>query len=45
MQLQIHLVKPSNIDDVDFYSHALALYIPEYCAEKLSSLVVRANEL
>ena len=44
IQIQIHYVKPSNMDNIDYYSPVLALYVPEYCAEKLSTLVVRANE-
>ena len=43
MQLQIHYVKPTNIPSIDFYSPALALYVPEDCAAELSKLVVRAN--
>lgn len=43
MQLQIHYVKPTNIPAIDFYSPALALYVPEDCAAELSKLVVRAN--
>ena len=43
MQIQIHYVKPSNINTVDFYSPVLALYVPECCSEKFSRLVVRAN--
>ncbi len=43
LQLQIHFVKPTNIPSIDFYSPALALYVPEKCAEELSKLVVRAN--
>lgn len=42
IQIQIHYIKPSNIEEIDFYSPVLALYIPDYCAEKLSKLVVRA---
>lgn len=42
IQIQIHYVKPTNIESIDFYSPVLALYIPDYCAEKLSKLVVRA---
>ena len=44
IQIQIHLVKPTNDNSVDFYSPILALYIPEYCSEKLSQLVVKENE-
>jgi len=43
MQLQIHYVKPTNIPSINFYSPALALYVPEECADELSKLVVRAN--
>lgn len=42
IQIQIHYVIPTNITDINFYSPVLALYIPEYCAEKLSKLVVNA---
>lgn len=43
IQIQIHYVKPSNIDDINFYSPVLALYVPDSCAEKLSNLVVRSR--
>ncbi len=43
MQIQIHYVKPSNINTIDFYSPVLAVYVPESCSEKFSNLVVRAN--
>ena len=43
MQIQIHYVKPSNINAIDFYSPVLAVYVPESCSEKFSNLVVRAN--
>ncbi len=43
MQLQIHYVKPTNIPSIDFFSPALALYVPENCADELSKLVVRAD--
>ena len=42
IQIQIHYVKPTNIEGLDFYAPVLALYIPDYCTEKLSKLVVRA---
>lgn len=41
IQIQIHYVKPTNRENIEFYSPVLALYIPESCAEKLSELVVR----
>lgn len=41
IQIQIHYIKPTNIDNVDFYSPVLALYIPDSCAEKLTKLVVK----
>lgn len=45
IQIQIHMVKPSNKDStVAHYAPALAIYIPEWCAEKLEKLVVRSNE-
>ncbi len=43
MQLQIHHIKPTNIPEIDFYSPALALFVPEECAAELSKLVVRSN--
>lgn len=43
MQLQIHFVKPTNIPTIDFYSPALALYVPDNCSNELSKLVVRAD--
>lgn len=43
IQLQIHFVKPTNIDSVDYFAPVLALYIPEWCSKELSSLVVRKN--
>lgn len=43
IQIQIHYVKPSNIDEIDFYSPVLAIYVPDSCAEKLSNLVVRSR--
>lgn len=42
IQIQIHYVKPTNIDEIDFYSPVLALYVPDSCAEKLTNMVVRA---
>ena len=44
IQIQIHYVKPTNNDDVNHYSPVIALYVPEYCAEKLSNLVVNEDE-
>ena len=43
IQLQIHLVKPTNIDTVDYFAPVFALYIPEECSRELSELVVRTN--
>ena len=43
IQIQIHYVKPTNISTVDYYAPILALYMPEWCAKKLSELVVRQN--
>lgn len=43
MQLQIHFVKPTNIPTVDFYSPALALYVPPNIATELERLVTRVN--
>lgn len=42
IQLQIHLVKPTNLPEIDFYAPVLALYIPDSCARELEELVVRA---
>lgn len=43
IQLQIHYVKPSNIDDIDYYCPVLALYIPQVCNEEFSKLVVKSE--
>lgn len=43
MQLQIHFVKPTNMSEISYYAPALALYVPESCADALSKLVVRSN--
>lgn len=45
IQLQIHYVKPTNLEGIDFYSPALAIYIPESCSQELSKMVVRSNGL
>lgn len=42
VQIQIHYVKPTNIDSIEYYTPVLALYVPDYCSEKLSTLVVRS---
>ena len=39
MQLQIHYVKPSNREDIDYYCPAFALYVPIDLANKLSQFV------
>ncbi|MBR0542032.1 MAG: hypothetical protein IJK26_07495 [Clostridia bacterium] len=44
IQLQIHYIKPTNDNTINFYSPILALYIPEFCSEKFSQLVVKENE-
>lgn len=44
IQIQIHMVRPSNKGYYSHYTPALALYLPEWCAEKLEKLVVRSNE-
>jgi hypothetical protein len=44
IQLQIHYVKPTNIPDITSHSPLLALYVPQWCADKLSKLEVRRNE-
>lgn len=44
IQLQIHYIKPTNGDNIDFYSPALALFVPESCSTKLSKLVVSSSE-
>ena len=43
IQLQVHYVKPTNIPEIESYSPVLAFYVPEYCANELSKLVVRTN--
>lgn len=43
IQLQIHFVKPTNNAYIDFYSPALALYVPASCSNELEKLVVRSN--
>ena len=43
IQIQIHYVKPTNNDLVDYYAPMLALYIPEWCSKELSTLVVKKN--
>lgn len=43
IQIQIHYVKPTNRNDVDFYSPVLAIYVPESCSSLLAELVVRQN--
>lgn len=45
LQLQIHYIMPSNIDSTKFYSPVLAMYMPEWCANELSRLVVRKNDM
>lgn len=45
LQLQIHYIMPSNIDSTKFYSPVLAMYMPEWCANELSRLVVRKNDI
>lgn len=39
MQLQIHYIKPKNLEYIDYYCPALALYIPLEYSEKMSNLV------
>ena len=39
MQLQIHYIKPINLDNIEYYSPALALYIPLEYSEEMSKLV------
>lgn len=43
IQLQIHFIKPTNIPSVDFFTPAIALYIPPSIATELERLVTRAN--
>lgn len=43
IQIQIHLVKPTNLPDINYYAPVLALYIPDVCARELEKLVVRAQ--
>lgn len=42
IQLQIHLVKPTNLPEINYYAPVLALYIPDSCARELEKLVVKA---
>lgn len=44
IQIQIHMVKPSNKGSFNHYSPAIALYIPLWCSARLEKLVVRSNE-
>ena len=45
IQIQIHMVKPTNKDlTAAHYAPALAIYMPEWCTEKLGKLVVRSDE-
>lgn len=39
MQLQIHYIKPINLENMEYYSPALALYIPLKYSEEMSKLV------
>lgn len=39
MQLQIHYIKPINLENIEYYSPALALYIPLEYSEEMSKLV------
>lgn len=41
MQLQIHYIKPNNRPEIDYYSLAIALYIPLIYAEKMEKHVAR----
>ena len=43
IQIQIHFIKPTNRDNIDFYSPVVAMFIPNECSEKLSELVVRGS--
>lgn len=43
IQIQIHFVKPTNRDDIDFYSPVIAIFVPNECSERLSKLVVRES--
>ncbi|MCQ4022103.1 MULTISPECIES: Z1 domain-containing protein [unclassified Ruminococcus] len=45
LQLQIHYIMPSNNGSTKFYSPVLAMYMPEWCANELSRLVVRKNDI
>lgn len=42
IQIQIHYVKPTNLEEINYYSPIIAIYVPESCSEKLSKLVVKA---
>ncbi|WCR24863.1 Z1 domain-containing protein [Paenibacillus thiaminolyticus] len=39
MQLQIHLVKPKNLPEINYYSPAIALYVPVAYSEQMERLV------
>lgn len=39
MQLQIHYIKPRNMPDINYYSPALALYVPSVYSEQIERLV------
>lgn len=39
MQLQIHYVRPSNRNEIQYYSPTLALYIPQNYSEQMARLV------
>ena len=43
MQLQIHYIKPKNLNYIEHYSPALALYIPLEYSEKMSNLVKKVQ--
>ena len=43
IQIQIHYVKPTNIEDIDYHCPVLALYVPKNCSQELQKLVVKKD--
>lgn len=41
IQIQIHMVKPNNLDYIDYYSPFFSIYIPIEISNKLAQLVTR----
>lgn len=42
LQLQIHYIKPKNLEEINYYCPALALYIPLEYSERMYNLVKKA---